>query len=242
MGKGYNQILKNIFVSEELLEHSVVSVLETTAKDGKKYKTKHFNLDAVLSVGYRINSKQATHFRQWATKILREHITRGYRSIPNVSNLLIRGEKVMLDAHLAILYGVQTKTLVQAIKRNIDRFPTDFMFQLTQHEFQNLRSQSVTSSWGGRRYLPYVFTEQGVAMLSSVLHSKQAIQVNIEIMRAFVRFRQLTESHKDLKQNLQALEKKYDKQFKVIFEAIHQLMMPSISKKRPIGFHSWEDK
>lgn len=143
---------------------------------------------------------------------------------------------------MAILYGVQTKTLVQAIKRNIDRFPTDFMFQLTQHEFQNLRSQSVTSSWGGRRYLPYVFTEQGVAMLSSVLHSKQAIQVNIEIMRAFVRFRQLTESHKDLKQNLQALEKKYDKQFKVIFEAIHQLMMPSISKKRPIDFHSWEDK
>ena len=121
MGKGYNQILKNIFVSEELLEHSVVSVLETTAKDGKKYKTKHFNLDAVLSVGYRINSKQATHFRQWATKILREHITRGYRSIPNAFNLLIRGEKVMLDAHLAILYGVQTKALVQAIKRNIDR-------------------------------------------------------------------------------------------------------------------------
>ena len=92
--------------------------------------------------------------------------------------LFIRGEQVMLDAHLAILYGVQTKVLIQAIKRNIDRFPVDFMFQLTQDEFQDLRSQNVTSNWGGRRYLPYVFTEQGVAMLSSVLHSKQAIQVN----------------------------------------------------------------
>ena len=110
-------------------------------------------------------------------------------------------------------------------------------------ESQNLRSQSVISSWGGRRYLPYVFTEQGIAMLSSVLHSKQAIQVNIEIMRAFVRLRQMTDSHKELRQKLQTLEKKYDKQFKVIFEAIHQLMIPSeISKKRLIGFHPWEDE
>jgi len=155
--------------------------------------------------------------------------------------LFIRGEKVMLDMHLAILYGVQTKVLIQAIKRNTDRFPADFMFQLTRDEFQDLRSQNVTSSWGGRRYLPYVFTEQGVAMLSSVLHSKQAIQVNIEIVRAFVRLRQLTESHKELRQKLHSLEKKYDKQFKVVFEAIHQLMMPTVSSNpRPIGFHPWE--
>jgi hypothetical protein len=148
----------------------------------------------------------------------------------------------MLDKHLALLYGVETRILIQAVKRNIDRFPCDFMFQMTQEEFQSLRSQSVMSSWGGRRYLPYVFTEQGVAMLSSVLHSKPAIQVNIEIMRAFVRLRQLTESHKELRQKLQTLEKKYDKQFKVIFEAIHQLMMPPVqSNKRPIGFHSWPD-
>jgi len=156
--------------------------------------------------------------------------------------LFVRGEKVMFDSHLAILYGVQTKVLIQAVKRNIDRFPTDFMFQLTQDEFQDLRSQDVTSNWGGRRYLPYVFTEQGVAMLSSVLHSKQAIEVNIEIMRAFVRLRQLTESHQEFRQKIQALEKKYDKNFKIIFEAIHQLMIPPTpSKKRSIGFHPWDD-
>lgn len=157
--------------------------------------------------------------------------------------LFIRGEKVLLDAHLATLYGVQTKVLIQAVKRNVDRFPTDFMFQLTEDEFEDLRSQNVTSSWGGRRYLPYVFTEQGVAMLSSVLNSKQAVQVNIEIMRAFVSLRQLTESHKELRQKLRSLEKKYDKQFKVIFEAIHQLMtQPAPSKKRSIGFHPWEEE
>jgi hypothetical protein len=129
--------------------------------------------------------------------------------------LRVRGAKVMLDAHLALLYGVQTKVLVQAVKRNINRFPVDFMFQLTQEEFQNLRSQIVTSNQGGRRYSPYVFTEQGVAMLSSVLRSQQAVQVNIEIMRAFVRLRQLISSHTELCQKLQALETKYDKQFKV---------------------------
>lgn len=158
--------------------------------------------------------------------------------------LFIRGGKVMLDAHLAVLYGVKTKVFIQAVTRNIERFPSDFMFQLTQDEFENLRSQIVTSSWGGRRYLPYVFTEQGVAMLSSVLHSNQAIQVNIEIMRAFVRLRQLTQTNKELSQKLQELEKKYDKQFKVVFDAIHQLMIPpsSSTSKRPIGFHPWEDK
>jgi hypothetical protein len=114
------------------------------------------------------------------------------------------------------------------------------MFQLSQEEFKNLKSQSVTSSWGGRRTLPYVFTEQGVAMLSSVLRSSRAIQVNIEIIRAFVRLRALIGSHKDLRRNLQALEKKYDTQFKVIFEAINQLMSPLPSERRSIGFHPWE--
>lgn len=150
----------------------------------------------------------------------------------------------MLDADLAVLYGVETKVLVQAVKRNINRFPGDFMFQLTDEEFENLRSQFVTSSWGGRRYTPYAFTEQGVAMLSSVLHSNTAIQVNIEIVRAFVRLRRLTESHQELRQKLQALEKKYDKQFRAVFEAIDELMIPSEpSAKNPIGFHPWsEDK
>jgi len=112
--------------------------------------------------------------------------------------LLIRGQKVMLDAHLAELYGVETKVLVQAVKRNIERFPEDFMFQLSQAEFAILRSQFVTSSdWGGRRYPPYAFTEQGVAMLSSVLHSQRAVQVNIEIVRAFIRLRQMLASHVD---------------------------------------------
>ena len=157
--------------------------------------------------------------------------------------LFVRNEKVMLDEHLAVLYGVSTKVLVQAVKRNIDRFPDDFMFQLTKEELLNLRSQIVTSSWGGRRYLPYVFTEQGVAMLSSVLKSDEAIYVNIEIMRIFVRLRQLTDSHKELRQKLHEIEKKYDKRFKIVFEAIQQLMLPTVTtKKRSIGFHSWEEE
>lgn len=157
--------------------------------------------------------------------------------------MLIRGEKVMLDTHLALLYGVETRTLIQAVKRNIDRFPKDFMFQLTDAEFDGLKSQNVISShWGGRRYAPYAFTEQGVAMLSSVLRSNQAVHVNIEIMRAFVRLRQLINSHTELKAEIKKLEKKYDKQFKVVFEAIHQLMVPVEQKnKRSIGFTKWDD-
>ena len=141
--------------------------------------------------------------------------------------LLIRGEKVILDAELAALYEVETRVLVQAIKRHLDRFPPDFMFQLTKGEFDLLRSQSVISSqWGGRRYPPYAFTEQGVAMLSSVLNSSRAIQVNIEIMRAFIRLRRMLASHADLAKKLASLEKKYDAQFKVVFDAIRQLMAP----------------
>ncbi len=128
------------------------------------------------------------------------------------SILLVRGHKVLLDSGLADLYGVETRVLVQAVRRNRNRFPDDFMFQLTKEEFADLKSQSVMSSsgWGGRRYPPYAFTEQGVAMLSSVLRSQQAVQVNIEIMRAFVRLRQMLASHHELSLRLDELEQKYD--------------------------------
>jgi len=143
----------------------------------------------------------------------------------------------MLDADLAKLYGVSTKRLNEAIRRNAARFPEDFMFQMNEEEADNLRSQFATSkSWGGRRYLPYVFTEQGVAMLSSVLNSEQAIQVNIAIMRAFVRMRQLLVSHEELARTVDALEKKYDAQFRVVFDAIRALMEPTKPPRRRIGF------
>jgi len=153
--------------------------------------------------------------------------------------LLMRGEKVMLDRDLADLYGVETRELVQAVKRNIDRFPEDFMFQLTTEEFNDLRSQIVMSSWGGRRRAPYMFTEQGIAMLSSVLRSKRAVSVNIEIMRAFVRLRRMLASHADLANKLMALERKYDRQFKVVFDAIREIMSPAQPpRRRQIGFHT----
>ena len=153
------------------------------------------------------------------------------------SILLIREHKVMLDSDLAELYDVTSKVLIQAVKRNIERFPEDFMFQLTREEFDNLRSQIVTSSWGGRRYPPYAFSEQGIAMLSGVLKSKRAIHVNIEIMRAFVKLREMLASNKDLARKLNTLERKYDTQFRVIFDAIRELMTPPEPKKRrKIGF------
>ena len=155
--------------------------------------------------------------------------------------LLIRKQKVMLDADLAVLYGVQTKILVRAVKRNLGRFPEDFMSQLSKEEFDSLRFHFGTSSeWGGRRYPPYAFTEQGVAMLSSVLRSERAIQVNIEIMRTFIHLRQILASNADLARKLDALEKKYDAQFKEVFEAIRQLMTPLEPKRRPIGFRKAE--
>lgn len=151
--------------------------------------------------------------------------------------LFIRGQKVMLDADLAKLYGVSTKVFNQAFTRGKDRFPPDFAFQLTDQEFRSLRSQFVTSNRrGGRRYRPYVFTEQGVAMLSSVLRSKRAVRVNIEIMRAFVRLRRLLASNEELARKLAALERKYDAQFKVVFDAIRELMAPPTPKRRRIGF------
>jgi len=157
--------------------------------------------------------------------------------------LLIRGQKVMLSRDLAKLYGVEPRALIQAVKRNIDRFPSDFMFQLTKEEFDNLKSQIVTSSWGGvRRAAPYAFTEQGVAMLSSVLRSKRAVQVNIEIMRAFVNLRRLLASHEQLARKLAKLEKKYDVQFKIVFDAIRQLMADTEPPRKRIGFHPNETR
>ncbi len=144
----------------------------------------------------------------------------------------IRNQKVILDSDLASLYEVETRVLIQAVKRNEDRFPKDFMSQLSNDEFKNLRSQSVTSSWGGRRYPPYAFTEQGVAMLSGVLNSKRAVQVNIAVIRAFVQLRQLLSSHASLSKKLSDLGHKYDAQFKVVFDAIRELMSPSIHKKK----------
>ena len=150
---------------------------------------------------------------------------------------LARDRKVMVDRDLAEIYKVQTRALVQAVKRNPNRFPDDFMFQLTDEEYTNLKSQIVISSWGGsRRAAPYAFTEQGIAMLSSVLHSRRAIQVNIEIMRAFVRLRQMLASNAQLARKLVDLESKYDAQFKIVFDAIRQLMAPPEPKKKKIGF------
>jgi hypothetical protein len=151
--------------------------------------------------------------------------------------LRIRGQNVMLSTDLAELYGVVPKVLVQAVKRNKERFPKDFMFQLTRTEVANLKSQIVTSSWGGaRRATPYAFTEQGVAMLSSVLRSPRAVQVNIAIMRAFVKLREIIASHRDLARRLEEMESKYDSQFKIVFDAIRELMKPPEKPRRRIGF------
>ena len=171
--------------------------------------------------------------------------------------ILLRGQKVMLDRDLAALYGVETKALKRAVRRNADRFPEDFMFVLSPEEFAEWRSQFVTSdsaeseapvlrrqtgaskkeARGGTQYAPMAFTEQGVAMLSSVLNSQRAIRVNIAIMRAFVQLRRLLATHEDLARKLADLEKKYDAQFKIVFDAIRQLMTPPDPPKKQIGFH-----
>ena len=156
----------------------------------------------------------------------------------------IRDEKVLLDYDLAALYGVTTFNLNKAVKRNSDRFPADFMFQLTAAEAENLRFQNgiSRSGHGGRRYLPYAFTEQGVAMLSSVLRSTRAVQVNIAIMRTFVQLRRLMDSNRDLARRIDSLEKKYDEQFRVVFDAIKRLIAEDKARKskprREIGFHA----
>lgn len=148
---------------------------------------------------------------------------------------LIRGQKILLDRDLAQLYGVETRVLNQAVRRNIDRFPADFMFSLTREEIRNL-SQIVIGSHIKHAPNVFAFTEQGVAMLSSVLNSKRAVQVNIAIMRVFVKLREMIASNKDLAKRLDELEKKYDTQFKVVFDAIRQLMTPIEPKQRKIGF------
>jgi len=155
---------------------------------------------------------------------------------------LIRGQKVLLDSDLAEMYGVDTKRLNEQVRRNITRFPPDFMFELNENEYASLRSQIATIKSGRgahRKYLPNVFTEQGVAMLSSVLNSDRAVQVNIAIMRAFVHMRELAASNREIARKLDELEKKYDKhdrQFMVVFDAIRSLLAPPAAKKRKIGF------
>jgi hypothetical protein len=155
--------------------------------------------------------------------------------------LVIRGEKVILDSDLAVLYVVETKRLNEQIRRNKDRFPEDFMFQLTDEEFNCLRSQFATSNnpagRGGRRHLPYAFTEHGAIMAASVLNTPLAVAVSVQVVRAFVKLREMISTHKDLAKKLEDLEQKYDSQFKMVFDAIRQLMAPSDpKKKRAIGF------
>ena len=173
--------------------------------------------------------------------------------------LLIRGKKVMIDKDLALLYGVETKRINEAVKRNPARFPTDFMFQLNKKEAvhlvsqnvipnsrsqiattldKNLKSQIATSRWGGTRKLPIVFTEQGVAMLSSVLNSNRAIQVNIEIMRTFIKLRNILAEHKDLLKKIEAMEKNYDRQFRIVFQIIRELTNPPEKPQKQIGFRT----
>lgn len=162
---------------------------------------------------------------------------------PKTENLaklvfLIRAEKVLLDTDLAGLYGVTTKVLNQAVKRNLDRFPADFMFQLTAEEWESMRSQTVTASRRNIGAMPYAFTEQGVAMLSSVLRSQRAVEVNIAIMRTFVQLRRLMDSNRDLARRIEALETRYDEQFSQVFDAIKQLISEDKSRKAkpPMGF------
>ena len=154
--------------------------------------------------------------------------------LPSV--FIVRGTKAMIDSDLAALYEVETKILNQAVKRNIERFPEDFMFQLSKEEYGILKSQNVTSSWGGRRTLPYAFSEQGIAMLSSVLKSQRAVQVNISIMRAFVKMRKMITETDDLREMVASLESKYDKQFQAVFSVLQQIIRDEPSSKKSIGF------
>jgi ORF6N domain-containing protein len=156
--------------------------------------------------------------------------------------LVLRGHKVILDKDLAALYGVTTGNLNKAVNRNIERFPADFMLRLTEAEFDDLRFQFGRSRWGGTRTLPRAFTEQGVAMLSSVLRSRRAALVNLEIMRAFVRLREMIATNRDLARRLDELEKRYDTQFKGVFDAIRQLMAPPVKSRRSIGFRVEETR
>lgn len=152
----------------------------------------------------------------------------------------VRGARIMLDADLARLYGVATKNLNKAVRRNAGRFPSDFMFQLSSKEMQILRFQTGTSKRGpgGRRYAPYAFTEQGIAMLSSVLRSSRAVQVNVAIMRTFVRLREMLTTHEELRRKIDAMEKRYDARFQAVFDTIRQMLETPIPAKKTIGFHA----
>ena len=183
----------------------------------------------------------ATHKKSTSTALIPQEIIE--RKI-----FLIRGKKVMFDRDLAELYGVTTKRLNEQVKRNVERFPADFMYLLTREEVANLRSQFATSSYGGRRYLPYAFTEHGVAMLSSVLNSPKAIQVNIQIIKAFIRIRNIVATHKELQQKFEKIENEmnnkfgiHDEQFAIIFKAFEEIKLllnpPVVKTKRRIGFH-----
>lgn len=156
---------------------------------------------------------------------------------------VIRGRKVILDSDLAALYNVPTKRLNEQVRRNPDRFPEDFMFQLTEVEADSLRSQFATSNTprGGRRYLPYAFTEHGALMAANVLNNQTAITVSLEIVRTFIRLRQILVVHQDLKRKVEALETKYDSQFRVVFDAVKQLITPPDSKRRRIGIHNTDE-
>lgn len=157
--------------------------------------------------------------------------------------LIVRGKRVILDRDLAVLYEVKTKRLNEQVARNRKRFPEDFMFQLTEEETDFLRSHFATSNRGGRRYLPYVFTQEGVAMLSSVLNSERAIMVNIQIMRAFTQLRRMLLTNVDLRRKIENMEKKYDKQFIIVFRAIKELLEPlPVKQKPPIGFRVYDDQ
>ena len=174
----------------------------------------------------------------------------GERAVTDLSSLErieaaireLRGHRVLLDEDLAALYGVPPKRLNEQVRRNLERFPTDFMFRLTTDEVLSLRSQDATLETTGRgryrKYLPYAFTEQGVAMLSSVLRSPRAVKVNIEIMRAFVHLRRMLQTNAELAAKLTALERKYDAQFRVVFDAIRELMAPPAKSQKRIGFRS----
>ncbi len=150
---------------------------------------------------------------------------------------LIRGKKVMFDKDLAELYGVKTEQLTRQVRRNIDRFPEDFLLQLTREEFKNLICHFGRSSWGGTRKPPLAFTDHGILMLSSVINSKRAILVNIQIMRTFTKLREILTNHVKLKRKIQEMEKKYDYQFKVVFDTIKELLEPPAKPKEPLGFH-----
>ena len=154
--------------------------------------------------------------------------------LPSV--FVVRGVKAMLDQDLAALYCVETKQLNRVVKRNISRFPDDFMFQLTNEEYKILKSQNVTSRWGGRRYMPYAFTEQGIAMLSSVLKSDVAVNVNIAIMRAFVQMPQLVSETSDLKLSIDLLRSEYDEKFEIVFQALDRILAMETKQSKPIGF------